>query len=91
MMNANEARIKTNELLKADDNKRMEDLRAWVEETCGKAIEEAVEARRFEVVVDVPNKHNTSDVASELRDKGFVINICWGNPTNRITISWRKN
>ena len=90
MMNANEARNKTNELLKADENKRMEDLRAWVEETCGAEIEKAVEARKFEVVVEVPSKHNTSDVASELRDKGFIINICWGNPVNRITIGWRK-
>lgn len=91
MMNVNEARNKTNELLKADENKRMEELRAWVEETCGKAIEEAVEARKFEAVVDVPNKYNTSDVADELRGKGFVVSICWCNPINRITISWRKS
>lgn len=88
MMNANEARNRTNELLKADETKRMEDLRAWVEECCGKAIEEAVEARKSTVVVDVPCKHNTYDVESELRGKGFKINVCWGNPTNRITISW---
>lgn len=91
MMNANEARNKTNELLKADENKRIADLRTWVEETCGKAIEEAVEARKFEAVVDVPPKHNTSDVVTELRDKGFVVSVCWGNPINRITIGWRKS
>ena len=91
MMNANEARNKTNELLKIDENKRMESLHAWVEETCGAEIEKAVEARKFETVVEIPSKHNTSDVASELRDKGFAINICWSSPVNRITIGWRKS
>lgn len=91
MINANEARNKTNELLKADYTKRMENLRAWVKCHCGKAIEEAIEARKFETIVEVPNKHSISDVATELHEKGFVTSICWGNPINRITISWRKN
>ena len=91
MMSASEARNKTNELLKADEAKRMEDLRAWVEEHCGKAIKEAVEERRFAAIVNVPDKHNTSDVAADLRDNGYSVNICWGTPTNQITISWRKN
>ena len=91
MMNANEARNKTNELLKIDEAKRVEELCAWIEKHCGKAIEEAVEERRFAAVVNVPGKYNVSDVAAELRDKGYSVNICWGNPTNQITISWRKS
>lgn len=91
MINANEARNKTNELLKTDYNKRMENLRVWVERHCGEAIEEAIEARKFETVIEVPSTHSVSDVATVLHEKGFITNICWGNPTNRVTISWRKN
>ena len=91
MMNANEARNKTNELLKADEAKRMEALRAWIEETCGKAIEEAIEARKFETVVQVPDEHNISDVANELRNKHYTANICWSGSIDKITISWRKS
>ena len=90
-MNANEARNKTNELLKADEAKRMEALRVWVEETCGKAIEEAIEARKFETVVKVPDEHNISDVANELRNKHYTADICWSGSIDKITISWRKN
>ena len=88
MMNANEARNKVNELLKTNKSKRMEDLRAWVEEICGKAIEKAVEAHKFNAVVEVPNKHNIYDVAAELRDRDFVVSVYLDNPTNRILISW---
>ena len=92
MMDANEARNKTNKLLKADEAKRAENLRAWVEEICGAEIEKAVKAHKFETVVVVPNKHNIVDVASELRNKGFTVNIhkykSWGGSINQITINW---
>lgn len=91
MINANEARNKTNELLKADYNKRMENLRVWVERHCDKAIKEAIEARKFETNIEVPNRHNIFDVATELHEKGFTTSICRSNQINRITISWRKN
>ena len=91
MMNANEARNKTNELLKADEAKRMKALRVWVEETCGKAIEEAIEARKFETVVKVPDEHSIIDVANELRNKHYTADICWSGSIDKITIGWRKN
>ena len=91
MMNADEARNKTNELLKADEAKRMEALRAWIEETCGKAIKEAIEARKFETVVQVPDEHNISTVARELRNKRYTADICWSGSIDKITISWKKS
>ena len=91
MMNANEARNKTNELLKADEDKKMEVLQAWIEETCGKAIEEAIEARKFETVVQVPDEYNISAVARELRNKHYTAEICWSGSIDKITISWRKS
>ena len=91
MMNANEARNKTIANKGADENKRVEALRNWVEETCGKAVEEAVEARKFEVSVEIPRIHDASDVATELRAMDYSVHIKWGNPNNAVLISWQKN
>lgn len=94
MINADEARNKTNELLKMGETKRMENLRTWVEETCDKEIKKAVVACEFETVVEVPNKHNIIDVVSELRNKGYTVKVykykTWGGSINKIKISWKK-
>jgi hypothetical protein len=91
MINANEARNKTVANKVADENKRMASLRNWVEETCGSAVEEAVEARKFEVSVEVPRIHDASDVATELREMGYNVHVKWGNPHNVVLINWQKN
>ena len=90
MMNANEARAKTTENLNLDEAKRMESLRAWVEETCGNAIDKAVEARKFQTCVEVPRTHDADDVATVLRKKGYMVSLSWGANGTQIAIDWRR-
>jgi methyl coenzyme M reductase subunit C-like uncharacterized protein (methanogenesis marker protein 7) len=90
-MYANEAREKTIVNKGILETMRKEALHNWIEEVCGKAIEEAVAQCQFKVSIEVPLTHNVDEIASELQDKGYHTSTRWSESNKSILISWNRN
>ena len=91
LMYANEAREKTIANKNILETMRKEALHNWIEEVCGKAIEEAVAQCQFKVSIEIPSVHDADEVASEFRDKGYHTSIKWSESNKSILISWNRN
>ena len=87
MINAFEAREKTDLLVVLDEAKRVEEAKVFCEVICDTAIREAVEKRQFNVVVAIPMYINPIYVEKYLKLNKYNTEIHVA--THSILIKWK--
>ena len=88
MMNATEAKAKTNEYLKIDAQAKYEEMKKFITDVIEIAIITASENRSFSCFVEVPEKFNLSKVAEIVRKYGYTCTTQYRSEADYLLISW---
>ena len=88
MMNATEAKAKTNEYLRIDAQAKYEKMKKFITDVIENAIIVSIENRKFNCFVEIPEEFDIHKVAELIRKYGYTCTTQYRSEANYLLISW---
>ena len=88
MMNATEAKAKTNEYLRIDAQAKYEKMKKFITDVIENAIIVSIENRKFNCFVEVPEEFDLNKVAEIVRKHEYTCTTQYRSEANYLLISW---